>query len=418
MENTVGHRLTTDDSFAFNTLINVFEYLKFKDLLNCAQVCKTWLWVIKTDSLWKDISVYSCAEHVCTPVDMFGSNLRHLEIVDPYRLPPDRFSKLCSRLPMIKNIGLHTCDVYHLIILAQKASEKLERISAEVCYGHADWEFFDVFQKLTHLDITITHQMTRNEHYLFKSKKLRHLKFFMMRREGIKDNVVYLEFLESLCINMGLEYSFMHGLFQDRTIKHLKALTKLQINNMITKYHIMKNLQLLPKLKELILLQIMVPPPATIHSLMTQLGELSNLTRLTISLNRIASVHSVISVASENSGIFQGVITMQNKLKYFCWQIDESEVIRSDLYFHSRDVVPLMSYCIKGVNPSAAPDPVPEVMDIRLSKLEEVLHQRMPNTEVVLVKSDDLYRAEKNRLSCYECGKKTSAMFGHYKWRS
>ncbi|XP_066138499.1 uncharacterized protein [Euwallacea fornicatus] len=414
MEDSLGHRLAAHDAFAYNTLINVFKYLDFKDLLNCAQVCSLWYWIVRTDLLWRNVRVYSCSEHVCIPVYLFGSNLRHLEIVDPYRLPSESFAKLCEHLPVIKRIGLHGCNIYHLETLSKTVSDKLDEMSVEVSYGKTDWKFFSRFQNVSHLDITVRGGRVKDVRYFLRSAKLRHLKMFMVTT-SVQDYLAPLELLESLCFNIGLNNSWLFDIFESNRIRDLTALTKLQIHNLGSNYHIMSNLKFLPCVKELILLQIALPPPASTHSIMIELAQIFTVTHLTISINRISYLNSILDIALENAELFEGIIAMKNRLKYFCWQIDESEFIRSEQYFHVRGVVPVMSYSIRDKAPSRAAHWSTEIMDIHLDELATVLQWRMPQTKVVLTKADSVRIAEKKRLSCWKCGKTTTASCGIWK---
>lgn len=401
----VGMKLSEDEPFAYNTLIPVFRYLDFKDLLSCAQVCEMWRWIANDDSLWRFIVVRCCTKHIEDITNIYGGKIRNLELINAKLLPLEILENISSKLVNLRRIKLFGCHKNQLKLFA-KNHKSLERIYAEVNWGNLSMEldYIDNLSNLTNLEI-ITHIDVREIDNIKKLLKLKHLVFHAPCDQSCWEHIAEVENLESLSLDANMGFTWDLGLFEcDFLIRNLKHLNKLEINDLpyFHEYDILEKIKDLPNIKELILLNISISRAGT-SSFGRLLGDCHSIEKLTISIFRVVFYTSILDVALENTEIVNGVTALKGSLKVFCWIMDPSGLSSVKEFYHLDNATALKvdrnkphvkmgtkSAFIEGLSP------------ITMKKLFSVLQKRLPNTKVSLLGPERNYVKEQ----CFTCTEK------------
>lgn len=232
----LGFRLSQDDRFVYCTLSHVFKYLSARDLVNCAQVCSSWKWIVNDSLLWKNVkTVYGCKKHLSEVLKCHGGDITELMIEGIYG--KNRYLDLFGSqdISKVKKIALTYCHF--------EAVEMLARSNRDVEKMHLQFmdEFprsskvltkLGVFNQLTHLEIVefSPNRCLENADFLKSLYKLKHLALWSNCEKQVWYDVANQSTLTSLNLYAG-DPNCIQVLFAEKEILRINDLERLEITN-------------------------------------------------------------------------------------------------------------------------------------------------------------------------------------------
>lgn len=239
----ISWRLAHDDKFAYNTLIHVFKYLSVSDLINCAQVCTTWKWIVAGNTVWNDLHVYVCENHYKDVLDYHGGNLKNL-MLDMHSV--NDFREVCLRnVKKVEKIALTYC-YYDSLTDLSKYNNTIKQMHIQFMDRFDKkpkvFENLKNFWHLTHLDVVefSLYHLLKDAKFLYFMPQLQHLSLWGHCEEEVWFDVVEQTQLQSLHLYSGDE-NCMDVMFKYGEIEKLTNLKRLKISNVCFEVVIRQN---------------------------------------------------------------------------------------------------------------------------------------------------------------------------------
>lgn len=228
----IGEILVSEEIFVYNTLIYVLEYLDIKDLINCAQVCPLWKWVVSEDPRWKNVQICCCENDLKQLNRALGGYMQDV-VIKMNRSKPTKVFKEFVKENNLTNITLVDCRMEHLYLLSryQRNLDELHAVLAEIDPHPLVIKRMNAFANLTFLEVNDPGPVTELNCLRYQPQ-LRHLTLTSKYGPTTWYEVLSLIKLESLTIYGDLgnyHHHWIDILFEQGWILWLPDLEKLKL---------------------------------------------------------------------------------------------------------------------------------------------------------------------------------------------
>lgn len=378
MEN-LDNRIAKDERFACNTLIHVFRYLPVSDLINCAQVCSMWKWIVASNTLWHNLHLYVCENHYKDVLNYHGGHLKNL-MLDMHSL--EDFEEVCRRdVKKVEKIALTYCS-YDFLKVLSKYNDEIKQMHIQFMdrFDKEPKLFDDLkhFRHLTHLEVLEFSMayLLKEAKFLYFMPYLQHLALWSRCQDQVWYDVAEQTQLQSLHLYTSDE-NCIDILFKYGEIVKLTNLKRLKISNMAFETLIHEN-------------------------------EIPSNDRYVFSLFRREAGY----FADENILMVSILLDLKIHLELLEWVNVESEKGVSfpisdfkDLFFPTRTIDDLLQ-CFPLENGD-------DTIIVPFLQLEYLLKAKMPNTKLS-IKYADTVVTETKLPHCVICGKQKFAQYSYF----